>query len=399
MKVTLIGGGCGTAATLTGEARRALAGAELVLGARRLLEGLPDEVFAAGCERLPLTRPEEIVNAIRTAGRERVCVLFSGDSGFYSGARRLLPLLEGWETEVLPGVSSVQVLAARLGRPWQDWRLRSAHGVACDPVAEVCGGRPVCFLTGGKTGPAELCRQLAEAGLETLPVAVGEDLTGPGERITRGTAGEFAKLRFPPLSVLLAEAAPRPERRTPGLPDECFRRLEGVPMTKREVRTAALARLAAGPDDICWDIGAGTGSVAIELALQAKGVWGVERNPAALALAEENRRALGAWNLRLIAGEAPAALEQLPDPDAVFIGGSGGRLETILRAVHGRSPRARICVSAIALETLHRACALLEELDYAVEITQLAVSRSRRAGGLHMMLAQNAVYLIGGTAP
>ena len=131
--------------------------------------------------------------------------LYSGDTGFYSGASKLIVLLarEGIPYRILPGLSSVQIFAARLGLSWQDWRLCSAHGVECDPVREVLEGRDVFFLTGGKTTPATLCRALTEAGLGDCTAVAGEDLSYPGERIRRGTAAQFAGERFAPLSVLL----------------------------------------------------------------------------------------------------------------------------------------------------------------------------------------------------
>ena len=137
--------------------------------------------------------------------------------------------------------------------------------------------------------------------------------------------------------------------------------------------------------------------MAIELALQARAVYGVERDASALQIAEENRKALGAWNLRLIEGSAPEALNGLPAADAVFVGGSGGRLRDVLEKIHAANPAARICVSAIALETLHMACTVLHELGYETEVCQIAVSRSRSAGDLTLMLAQNPVWLITGT--
>ena len=125
----------------------------------------------------------------------------------------------------------------------------------------------------------------------------------------------------------------------------------------------------------------------------------MERSKTALAAAEENRRRLGAWKLRLIPGEAPEAFSDLPAPDAVFVGGSGGKLEAILRAVHSANPKARICVSAVTLESLHNSISVLRALGYQTEVTQLSVSRSRGAGESTMMLALNSVYLIVGCAP
>ena len=228
MHVTLIGLGCGDMETITAAAQRALSRAEGIFGSRRLLEALPP----SGAQRVAAVQPEEIRDHLIHAGWAESCVILSGDTGFYSGAKRLLPVLAaaGFTTTVLPGISSLQVFSARLKRSWQDWRLCSAHGVAVDPVAEVCHGKPAFFLTGGSLTPAELCRQLTEAGLGGLQVTVGEDLSGEGERISHGTAENMAERTFSSLSVLLAEAAPRPPRRTPGLPDEAFLRGK-VPMT------------------------------------------------------------------------------------------------------------------------------------------------------------------------
>lgn len=397
MQVTLAGLGCGTAATVTAEVRTALEEAEILVGAARLLESLP-EAFTP--RRICAVKPREIVEALQASGCKRACVLYSGDSGFYSGARVLLPLLaeEDMEVRVLPGISSVQYLSAKLGRPWQDWSLRSAHGVDCDAVEAVCRGVPVCFLTGGALGPGGLCRRLAEAGLGNLPVTVGENLSYPEEQILPGTASDFAGREFAPLSVLLAEAAPTHPRRAPGIPDGEFQRGK-VPMTKQEVRAAILGKLSVGPEDVCWDVGAGTGGVSVELALQARAVWAVERNPEALELLRANREKFCAWKLRIAEGRAPEALRGLPAPDAVFVGGSGGELPSILQAVHDANPRARICVSAIALETLHTASERLTALGYETEITQIAVSRCRPAGTLHLLTAQNPVFLITGVSP
>lgn len=402
MKVTLLGLGCGTDATLTAQARQALAEAEYIIGAQRLLAGLPPLCTP---RRAAATKPQAILELLQKAACGRACVVYSGDSGFYSGARSLLPLLEaaGWQTEVLPGISSLQAMAACLGRPWQDWTLVSAHGVACDAVAAVMQGRPAFFLTGGTLGPGALCAQLAAAGLGELPVTVGEALTYPDQALHTGTAAEFAGRSFGPLSVLLAEAAPAMPRRTPGWPDEAFARggAQGrpVPMTKQEVRAAALAKLAVQPGETCWDVGAGTGSVSVELAAVSRAVWAVECRPDACELIGQNRARHHAYNLHLVRGEAPAALAGLPAPNAVFVGGSGGCLAAILQAVHAANPAARVCVAAIALETLHTAADTLQALGYGVEITQIAVSCAKAAGGLHLLLAQNPVFLITGVRP
>lgn len=394
MEVTLIGVGLGRPETMTVQAQAALERSDCVIGSRRLVEELAGE--GRPCQIA--TKSAEILSLIRASGAQRPCVLYSGDTGFYSGARTLLPLLEeaGLDVRVLPGISSVQYFAAKLGRPWQDWNLVSAHGLDCDPVAAVLGGKDCFFLTSGAAGAGQLCRRLTEAGLGHLETAAGEELSYPGERIVRGTAAEFSGKTFAPLSVLLVQGV-RPKRRavSQGIPDEEFIRSQ-VPMTKQEVRAAALAKLEIGEGDTLYDIGAGTGSVAVEMALLARRgrVYAIEEKGDALELIRANREKFGAWNLEVTAGSAPAALEELPAPDGVFIGGSRGRLEDILDYVLRKNPQARICVSAIAVETLGAAAAAMTCRGLRAEVSQISVARSREAGKLHLMMAQNPVWLI-----
>ena len=394
MTVNILGTGGGTCDSLTIQAREILAASQAFIGAPRLLAALPPEWEG---ERHPAAAAGDILARLQRLRCSQVAVVFSGDSGFYSGARRLLPLLreQGCDVEVFPGLSSVQLLSARLGRPWQDWRLVSAHGVDCDAVAEVMGGQPVFFLTGGALGPAALCAQLADAGLSALPVTVGENLSCPDEAVIHGTAGELAGRSFAPLSVLLAESAPSMPRRAPGWPDEWFTRGK-TPMTKQLVRAAVLAKLAVMPRDVCWDVGAGTGSVGIELAAQARRVYAVERNSDACSLIRQNRKKFHAWNLTLTEGSAPDALAGLPAPDAVFAGGSGGELPAIVDTALTKNPAARLCISAIALETLQTAIAALAAHGIEAEVTQIAVSHTRPTGKLHLLTANNPIFLITG---
>lgn len=396
MNVTLIGMGSGQPENLTLQGLAALRQADLILGARRLLAVLP-----AGCteNRAAAYRPDEVAELLQTSGAENAVLVYSGDTGFYSGASSMLEKLEalGVRARVLPGLSSIQLLAAALGRPWQEWNLVSAHGRTCDPVAECMQGRPTFFLTGGSEDPATLCAQLAAEGFGDVQGVVGQCLGTPEEKLFRGSVKELAAGRFNSLSVLLVEAAEVLPRRAPGLPDEAFERGD-VPMTKQEVRASVLAKLAVRPEDILWDVGAGTGSVSVELALAApRGrVYAVECRPEGCALIKANREKFRTRNLVLVEGLAPAALSDLPAPDAVFIGGSKGSLAAIVDAALDKNPDARICVSAIALETLSAAVTALTAKGRTVQVSQIAVSRAKAVGGLHLMMAQNPIYLITG---
>jgi len=394
--ITLIGIGPGGQDSLTAEARTAIAQADLLMGAARMLDDLPPHTGQA----ISAYRPEEILTILDSQRPLSPCVLYSGDPGFWSGGEALIRRLEekGMDYRVLPGLSSVQLLAARLGRSWKDWALASAHGQDGALLTHLKQGRPVFLLTGGAEGPRQLCRALAEAGLPRLRVTVGENLSYPEERITAGTAAELAQGDFSPLNVVLVDPAPICPPRVPGIPDEDFLRGQ-VPMTKQEVRAVILSKLAVGPEDTCWDIGAGTGSVSVELALQGKGVWSVEYDEAACALIRSNREKFCAWNLHLVPGRAPEALDGLPAPDKVFIGGSEGRLRPILREAAARTPALRVCVSAITLETVQEALEEMEALGLDPEVVQISVSRTRKAGEKHLLLAQNPVFLITGGRP
>ena len=396
MNVTLIGMGSGQPENLTLQGLAALRQADLILGARRLLAVLP-----AGCteNRAAAYRPDEVAELLQTSGAENAVLVYSGDTGFYSGASSMMEKLEalGVRARVLPGLSSIQLLAAALGRPWQGWNLVSAHGRTCDPVAECMQGRPTFFLTGGSEDPATLCAQLAAEGFGDVQGVVGQCLGTPEEKLFRGSVKELAAGRFNSLSVLLVEAVEGLPRRAPGLPDEAFERGD-VPMTKQKVRAAVLAKLAVRPEDILWDVGAGTGSVSVELALAApRGrVYAVECRPEGCALIKANREKFRTRNLVLVEGLAPDALSDLPAPDAVFIGGSKGSLAAIVDAALDKNPDARICASAIALETLSAAVAALTAKGRTVQVSQIAVSRAKAVGGLHLMMAQNPIYLITG---
>lgn len=396
--VTLIGMGSGTPELLTAQGLAALQSADLIIGAKRLLEHLP-----TGCteNRKALYKPENILSCLSEFPAANAALLYSGDTGFHSGASKLLPMLRafGISARVLPGISSVQLLSAAIGRPWQDWKLVSAHGCACDPAAEclTAEGRPVFFLTGGAETPATLCAKLADVGLGDAHGIIGENLGTPQEHLAFGTTQTLAANACAPLSVLLIEHTVLPARRAPGFPDDAFIRGE-VPMTKQEVRAAALAKLAVRPTDTLWDVGAGTGSVSVELALVApRGhVYAVECAPDACALIRQNREKFHAYNLSLIEGTAPQVLADLPAPDAVFIGGTKGSMAEVVDAALAKNPNARLCISAIALETLSAAIAALAAHGQAAEVTQLAVSRTRPAGKLHLLMANNPIFLITG---
>ena len=394
--VTLIGVGMGNPDTLTLGAMRALEGCDCLIGAPRLLEGFPQ----LAAHREPLILAEEIADFLRCNPQYReAAVLLSGDLGFYSGAKKLYRLLEGFPVETICGISSLQYLCAKAHLSWEDAQPVSVHGRDCDMAAQVYNHAKTFFLLDKVHTADALCRALCSRGMGEAQVWVGERLSYPDERITQGTAAALAEQRFDPLAVaLVLNSRVAPWRRVHGLPDEAFLRGK-VPMTKEEVRSVSLSRLALREDDLVWDVGAGTGSVAVEAALQAP--WGrvfaVEQKPEACALIRQNRDAFSAWNLEVVEGEAPDALRDLPAPDCVFIGGSSGTLGEILQLALQKNPAVRVVINAITLETLAEGMKWMTALPMEeVQVVQLSAARSRQAGNYHLMMGQNPVAILSG---
>ena len=401
-KVTIIGAGPGNPDLLSRAALDAIDIADVVIGAHRALAGINVPPDVVRCE---LVKTADIVAALTDAASwQRAVVVMTGDVGLFSGARRLVEALSSdaqVDVRVIPGISSASYLAARLARPWQDWRFASAHGVACDIVAEAERAGELFLVTSGGEDPSRLSGELVQAGFGDACVTVAERLSYPNERITCATASEITGQTFDDLNVMLIDfaggaASSRWPYASSGIPDELFIRGD-VPMTKQEVRAVALAKLRLTATDTVWDVGAGTGSVSIEAALVARAgsVWAVERNAAGVRLIRENADAFGCGNVHAVPGIAPEALAKLPVPDAVFVGGNAGELLSIVEAALEKNSQVRLCVPCVTVETLTEACALLSGSRFkGFEACQVSAARAEAVGSHHLMKAQNPVFLV-----
>lgn len=412
-KVTIIGAGPGNPDLLSRAALDAIDIADVVIGAHRALAGIDVPPDVVRCE---LVKTADIVAALTDAASwQHAVVVMTGDVGLFSGARRLVEALSGnaqVDVRVIPGISSASYLAARLARPWQDWRFASAHGVACDIVAEAERAGELFLATSDGEDPSRLSGELVQAGFGDARVTVAERLSYPDERIICATASEIAGQTFDDLNVMLIEfvgcagspagssasraASSRWPYASSGIPDELFIRGD-VPMTKQEVRAVALAKLRLTATDTVWDVGAGTGSVTIEAALVARAgsVWAVERNATGVRLIRENADAFGCGNVHAVPGVAPEALAKLPVPDAVFVGGSAGELPFIVEAALEKNSQVRLCVPCVTVETLTEACALLSGSRFkGFEACQVSAARAEAVGSHHLMKAQNPVFLV-----
>ena len=396
LRVNIVGIGPGNPDLLTGEARQAIAASNILLGDKRMLSAFADSSKTV-YDTIKTSAIAEVA-AKADPAKDVLAVLVSGDVGFFSLAKTISGKLPDCECVRYCGISSLVYFASKLQLSWDDAKIVSMHGRDQNLVAAVAQNKKVFSLTGGDHSPQALCKQLCEHGLGQVLVYVGENLSYPEEKITQGTAEEISALSFPSLSVmmLLHDEANCFEPTVHGLADDLFMRSK-VPMTKQEVRSVSMSKLMPKATDVIYDIGAGTGSCSVELALIAKQgkVWAFERNPVAVELLGKNKELFGLTNLDVIAGEALENIKTMPAPDCVFVGGSGGDLCEMLDVIYAKNSKCRIVINAITVETLAQVAAYYKEHpDYSLEIVNVFVARSKKLGSYNLMMAQNPVYVM-----
>lgn len=405
-------------AGLSEQARAKLAAASCVIGAARTLElvapHLASQAKQHDMDGALLRVPEWVAGAL-SEGR-KVAVLATGDPLCHGIANLLLDKVGAASIEILPALSMVQLAFARLGRPWQQARIISIHGkdagewtAGATPqhglyalVRAVAGHDLLAVFTGPENNPSRIARALLAAGYgDELRLSVAARLLLPDEEVSANLSLLDAAARkfAPPNIVVLERIAPQPRRALFGFADEEYarRQPEKGLITKLEVRAVSLAKLGLTEDSIVWDIGACSGSVGLEAARIARcgHVWAIEKNAADAANARENAKHLRATNYTLIEGKAPDQLDTWPDPDAVFIGGSGGELATLIRLALSRlKPHGRLVMNFVTLENLAAATGALAAAGAAWEVVQLQVARSQPILDMHRLAAQNPVWIV-----
>ena len=410
MEICLAGIGMGSKDGQTQEVQHVIETADILLGAERMIEG-----YSAKIEKRPYYMAEQILPYLEqlqkngfTAQKDplRVTVLFSGDTGFYSGCRKLYVALQ--ETiaagalnagvRILPGISSVVSLAARVGESYEDAAILSMHGKKLNRLsATVESHEKVFLLTSGSEDIRKIGRLLAEAGLTDCEVTVGYQLSYPEESIQILTPEQCEEITGEGLyTCLIRNPHWQPERLTHGRADICFLRDAKTPMTKEEVREVSICKLHLTQNAVVYDIGSGTGSVAIEIAGVPGGVqvYAIERKPEAVELLRKNREQFHMDNIQIIEAPAPEGLEELPVPTHAFIGGSGGRLLDILQTLYRKNPHMRIVINTISMETIAELKEVLDTFPLEEEeILQMQVSRVKKLGGYHLPQAENPVWI------
>ena len=410
MEICLAGIGMGSKVGQTQEVQHAIETADILLGAERMIER-----YSAKIEKRPYYMTEQILPYLEqlqengiTAQKDplRVTVLFSGDTGFYSGCRKLYVALQeavaigalNAEVRILPGISSVATLAARVGESYEDAAILSMHGKKLNRLSTTVESHEKVFLlTSGSEDIRKIGRSLAEAGLTDCEVTVGYQLSYPEESIRILTPGQCEEITGEGLyTCLIRNPHWQPERLTHGRADICFLRDAKTPMTKEEVREVSICKLHLTQNAVVYDIGSGTGSVAIEIAgvpgrVQ---VYAIERKPEAVELLRKNREHFHMDNIQIIEAPAPEGLEELPVPTHAFIGGSGGRLMDILQVLYRKNPHMRIVINAISMETIAELKEVLDTFPVEEEeILQMQVSRVKKLLNYHLPQAENPVWI------
>ena len=417
-KIILSGIGMGNTDGMTREAYHAFEEAEVIFGAERMLENLPGKGI-----KVPYYRADDIISyLIEHPQYTKVAAAFSGDSGFYSGAQSMKKALEEAnekgilksETTILPGISSVSALAARLGVSWNDAVLASIHGRRTNVVNLVRKNTKVFLLLSGKNDFEMLVNKFREAGINHVKISAGYRLSYPDEKLFTFYLDEFeTKLFDLPEGVytcLIENEDCEEQILTPGIDDEIFSRTK-VPMTKNEVRVLSISRLELTKNAVVYDVGSGTGSVSAECARLSPDifVFAIEQKEEAANLTKENAVRLGLSDqIVVINKKAPEGFEELPRPTHVFIGGSSGALSDILSAIQkklivkentkGKTDKAskgvRVVINAVSLETIAQITKLIQTYPVKhVQLTQIQASRAHKLGSYNLMQAQNPVLI------
>jgi precorrin-6Y C5,15-methyltransferase (decarboxylating) len=399
LPIQIIGVGLGPD-DLTPKHREIIDRADVLVGGRRLLGFFPDS--PAEKKIIGKDLDEVIAFIRRRMGRRSVVVLASGDPLFFGIGARLVEAFGRDRVTIHPNVSSVAAAFARIKEPWGGIRVLSLHGRRNkEELLKVLAAESgAAVLTDPEHNPAWLARLIKASTAGGFRMAVIEALGSDSERCGWYTLTQAAARQFiePNIVVLKRETEPIATRRPLrlGTPDEWFEHPQGL-ITKSEVRAVALAKLRLEPGQVLWDLGAGSGSVAIEASLLiGKGrMVAVEKNPQRIEQIKANARRFNVHRLSVVQAELPEGLKGLPKPDRIFIGGGGRSLPLIIpEAVRHLKPDGIVVISAVLLQNVHGAEAVLRRLGFTTEMVQVQIHRSQPMPYGERLEALNPVWII-----
>ena len=394
-KIYLVGAGIQGWEGFGARALEVIGTADVLIGHQRHLDIFPN--FPG--EKQVLGDLSIMLEFLKTTDKV-VVVLGSGDPNFFGVGRFLLRNLPKDRIEIFPNVTSIQYAFARIKEPWDDAIFVSVHGRGLKgAVDRIIAAEKAAVLTDNVNTPAAIARELIHRGAEGYEAYLCEEMGLPGEKFTKTDVRGLVDLPSAPLNILILIKTWEPNlTHYPliGIADEEFATAKKL-ITKQEVRAVTLSKLQLQDDLVMWDVGAGSGSVSIEASnLMPNGrIYALEKNTQYLTFIRDNLKKFVARNVMLIEAFAPEGLEDLPDPDRVFIGGSGGMLEEIIDAVDKRLKREGVIVlNAVTLDTLTKAVEFLEDHGYTVEVTCVNIAKTRGLTEYKMFDAHNPVYVI-----
>ena len=394
-KIYLVGAGIAGWEGFGAKALEIIGKADTLIGHPRHLDIFPD----FGGEKLVLGELPELMDLLKKTDK-RVAILASGDPTFFGISRFLLRNLPKERIEIFTNVTSMQYAFARIKEPWDDCIFVSVHGRGMHKaVDKIISAEKACVLTDKTNTPAAIASELTERGAEGYEAWLCEDLGMPTEKFTKTTVRGLLDISASELNILILIRTYEPNLvHYPliGIDDDEFHTSKKL-ITKLEVRAVTLAKLQLQDDLVLWDIGAGSSSVSIEASnLMPNGrIFAVEKNQQCIGFINENLKKFCARNIKLIEAYAPEGLDDLPDPDRVFIGGAGGKLDEVIDTVAQRlKPEGVVVINAVTLDTLTRAVEFLEDQGFTVEATCVNIAKTRNLTEYKMFEAQNPVYVI-----
>jgi len=381
--------------------------ADVLAAGDRLLNLFP-KVKAA---RLRLSLPiEGWLKELKTLQRKgkKVVVLTSGDPNYYGLAKKLMTVIEPDLVTVIPAPTVMQQAFARLKVSWENTEVVSLHGresqtafwSALFRASHHSGSGFVAIYTDPENTPTVIAKRLLGRGQQNWRMIVFEDLGTRDERHTAWTLFDAKLRKFSPLNLVVLECLKRPAHISLGMPESDFVHEAGL-ITKRETRLVALGLLNLRPHHTLWDLGAGSGSISIEAAslLPYGSVWAVEKSPLRSKQIAANRAFFGATQVEVVEDESLAAMDHLPPPDRIFIGGGGGGLPEIIKKARARlAPKGLILANAVSLDSLGLATAAVSEAGLKLSVTQIQAARSEPLNDSLILKPMNQVWLVLGAA-
>ena len=376
--------------------------ADILVGGKRLLNHFKD---SRARKKIIGKDIDEVVNFVRLEmKKQKIVVLASGDPLFFGIGRRLVNAIGAKNTMVYPNISSVSAAFARIKEPWDEVRVISLHGRKNERrlLRALEEENKIAVFTDPKNNPACLAGRLLENQFLNYKICVLEALGSVSEKVNWYTLAEAARMKFADPNLVVLKRNPidpkDKERLFLGAPDNWYDHQKGL-ITKSEIRAVALSKLRLAGDHILWDLGAGSGSVAVEAALLIKKgkIFAVEKNPERVTQIRHNKKRFGIGNLTAIKATLPQGLEKLPRPDRVFIGGGGKQLKSIITAAaQYLQPKGVMVINTVLIPNAEAARATLEKLGFNTEVIQVQINRSRQMPWAERLEALNPVWIISG---